>query len=179
MRLHLSAICIVLCKTVCIVVFFAAVAELPAQTASPPAKPQTEQSEALDVTWENIFTRKRGASQAAISPDGKQVAVVARTARQAGIFLVSVDGSQQPKFWIRGSSPVWTSDGKQIIYSRGGDFWKVELGSSEPTPITEERQEDGRPDCHPTIRCWPITVDDPAHRISGSCPLMVRPNHAS
>ena len=63
-----------------------------------------------------------------------------QSARQAGIFLVSVDGSQQPKFWIRGSSPVWTSDGKQIIYSRGGDFWKVELGSSEPTPITEERQ---------------------------------------
>ena len=140
MQFCFSVICNVLCKTVGIALFFTAVAELPAQTAPPAEKQQTEQSEVLDVTWENIFTRKRGASQAAISPDGKQVAVVARTARQVGIFLVPVDGSQQPKFWIRGSSPVWTSDGKQIIYSRGGDFWKVDLGSSEPTQITKERQ---------------------------------------
>ena len=98
------------------------------------------QAEPLEVTWENIYTRNRGASQAALSPDGTQVAVVARTTDRAGIFLVPTDGSAEPKFWIRGSSPVWTADGKQIIFSRGGDFWMVELGSKDATAITKERR---------------------------------------
>ena len=98
------------------------------------------QADPLEVTWENIYTRNRGASQAALSPDGTQVAVVARTTDRAGIFLVPTDGSAEPKFWIRGSSPVWTADGKQIIFSRGGDFWMVELGSKDATAITKERR---------------------------------------
>ena len=107
-----------------------------------PTFAQTAPVAPLELTWENIFTKNQGASQAAISPDGKVVAVTARSGRQAGIFLVPVDGSSQPEFWVAGGSPIWTSDGKAIVYSRGGDFWKVDVGAGQDDAvrITKGRQ---------------------------------------
>ena len=107
-----------------------------------PTFAQTAPVAPLELTWENIFTKNQGASQAAISPNGKVVAVTGRSGRQAGIFLVPVDGSSQPEFWIAGGSPIWTSDGKAIVYSRGGDFWKVDVGAGQDDAvrITKGRQ---------------------------------------
>ena len=97
---------------------------------------------ALPLTWENIFTRNRGARQAALSPDGAWVAVSAGTADFSGIFLVAVDGDRAPAPWVEGSSPVWFGDGSGIVFSRGGDLWRAEVGSSEPTRITDDPDDE-------------------------------------
>ena len=96
------------------------------------------QGEALALSWENIFARNHGARQAAVSPDGAWVAVTASTPDFSGIFFVAVNGKSGPAPWVAGSSPVWFADGSGIVFSRGGDLWRVVAGSSEPVRITDD-----------------------------------------
>ena len=90
---------------------------------APPAR--DVDGDALLLTWENIFTRNRGARQAALSPDGAWVAVSASTPEFSGVFLVAADGESGPAPWVEGSSPVWFGDGSGIVLSRGGDLWRA------------------------------------------------------
>ena len=100
------------------------------------------ENEPLTLTWENIFTRNQSARQAALSPDGTWVAVSASTADFSGIFLVTVGGDPAPAPWVEGSSPVWFGDGSGIVFSRGGDLWRVAVGSIEPTRITDDPEDE-------------------------------------
>lgn len=111
-----------------------------APACAPPVREVDD--DALTLTWENIFTRNRGARQAALSPDGAWVAVSASTADFSGIFLVAVDGDTAPAPWVEGSSPVWFGDGSGIVFSRAGDLWRVAVGSSEPTRITDDPEDE-------------------------------------
>ena len=96
----------------------------------------------LPLTWENIFTKNYGARQAVLSPDGSNVAITARNAEQAGIFLKKVNSEETPQFWIAGSSPSWFADGSKIVFSRGGDLWTVAVGSMEAKRITNDEKEE-------------------------------------
>jgi len=58
-----------------------------------------QEGASLPLTWENIFTRSTGVRGAALSPDGRTVAVAASTTSGAGIFLVPVgaDDGARPR----------------------------------------------------------------------------------
>ena len=106
-----------------------------------PAQAPTSSAEALPLTWENIFLRNRGASQAVLSPDGSRAAVTGATESERGIFSVSVaDGSTD--LWVEGRSPVWLPDGSGIVFSREGDLWTVGVGEREPTRITDDAHDE-------------------------------------
>ena len=67
-----------------------------------------------------LTTTKDGSSQAAWSPDGKQIAFVRIAEGKPQIFLLSMDGGeaiQLTKYKYGAGSPKWTSDGKRIIFS--------------------------------------------------------------
>jgi dipeptidyl aminopeptidase/acylaminoacyl peptidase len=66
------------------------------------------------------LTTKEGSSQAAWSPDGKQIAFVRLAEGRPQIFLLSLDGGeavQLTKFKYGAGTPKWSPDGKQILFS--------------------------------------------------------------
>ena len=67
-----------------------------------------------------LTTTKEGSSQAAWSPDGKQLAFVRLADGKPQIFLLSFDGGeaiQLTKFKYGAGTPKWAADGKRIIFS--------------------------------------------------------------
>src|SRR5215510_722208 len=66
------------------------------------------------------LTAKEGSSQAAWSPDGKQIAFVRVADNKPQIFLLSLEGGeaiQLTKFRYGAGTPQWSPDGKQILFS--------------------------------------------------------------
>jgi len=66
------------------------------------------------------LTGREGSSQAAWSPDGKQIAFVRLADGKPQIFLLSLDGGeamQLTKFKYGAGTPKWSPDGKQILFS--------------------------------------------------------------
>lgn len=98
----------------------------------------------LPLTWENIFTRNYGARQAAISPDGKYVAVVAATPENTGIFLVDIESSTS-SFLVAGSSPAWFGDSQQLVYRSQGDLWKWSITGGDPIRLTNDQKDERAP----------------------------------
>ncbi|NOT50995.1 MAG: S9 family peptidase [Chitinophagaceae bacterium] len=67
-----------------------------------------------------LTTTKDGSSQAAFSPDGKQIAFVRAVDGKPQIFLLSFDGGeaiQLTKYKYGAGTPRWSPDGKQILFS--------------------------------------------------------------
>lgn len=68
---------------------------------------------------------KEGASQAAWSPDGKQLAFVRTIEEKPKIFLLSMDGGeplQLTKFKSGANNPKWSPDGRQLLFSSSIPF---------------------------------------------------------
>ena len=68
---------------------------------------------------------KEGASQAAWSPDGKQLAFVRTVEEKPQIFLLSMDGGeplQLTKFKSGANNPKWSPDGRQLLFSSSIPF---------------------------------------------------------
>jgi dipeptidyl aminopeptidase/acylaminoacyl peptidase len=66
------------------------------------------------------LTTKDGSSQAAISPDNKQIAFVRLAEGKPQIFLLSFDGgeaTQLTKFRYGAGTPKWSPDGRYILFS--------------------------------------------------------------
>jgi dipeptidyl aminopeptidase/acylaminoacyl peptidase len=66
------------------------------------------------------LTTKEGSSQAAWSPDGKQIAFVRMADGKPQIFLLSLEGgeaTQLTKFKYGAGTPKWSPDGKKILFS--------------------------------------------------------------
>ena len=67
-----------------------------------------------------LTTTKDGSSQAAWSPDGKQLAFVRTIDNKPQVFLLSLDGGeavQLTKYKYGAGTPKWSPDGKQIVFS--------------------------------------------------------------
>jgi dipeptidyl aminopeptidase/acylaminoacyl peptidase len=105
----------------------------------------TQAQNPLPLTWENIFTKNHGARQAAISPDGKYVAVVASTTERTGIFLVEINGPDEPRFLVAGSSPAWFSNSQQLVYRAQGDLWKTTVTGGDPVRLTNDQLDERAP----------------------------------
>ena len=103
--------------------------------------PPPSRGSGLELTWEAIFTEGGGAQQAALSPDGRRVAVTARVEGEATIHVLPVSGGASEP-WVEGSSPVWLTDGSGIVFSRSGDLWTVALGATEPARVTNDDDDE-------------------------------------
>jgi len=71
------------------------------------------------------LTTKEGASQAAWSPDGKQIAFVRLADGKPQVFLLPLDGgeaTQLTKFKYGAGTPRWSPDGKKILFSSNIPF---------------------------------------------------------
>lgn len=67
-----------------------------------------------------LTTAKEGASQPALSPDGRQLAFVRASEGKSQIFLLPLDGgepTQLTHFRYGATSPKWSPDGKEILFS--------------------------------------------------------------
>lgn len=107
-----------------------------AQPAS--AAPQGAATAPLPLTLENIFKRARGgASNPAISPDGKWVAFNAPGAARPGLYRLALDGpAAEPQFWTEGAGAVeWAPDNTSVVLVRGERLWKLGF-EGEPAPLT-------------------------------------------
>jgi dipeptidyl aminopeptidase/acylaminoacyl peptidase len=101
-------------------------------------------SETLSLTWENIFLKDFGAGRAVVSPDGKWVAVTARTEQGRGIYRVSTSDGE-PEHWVEGDSPSWSPDSKQIVFRDLDDLWTVAVGSDERRRVTADAGDERAP----------------------------------
>ena len=66
------------------------------------------------------LTTKEGSSQAAFSPDGKQIAFVRLADGKPQLFLLSLDGgeaTQLTRYKYGAGTPKWSPDGKQLLFS--------------------------------------------------------------
>jgi dipeptidyl aminopeptidase/acylaminoacyl peptidase len=77
-------------------------------------------------------------SEPSVSPDGKRVAVSIKTANldddlyDSNVFVVNADGSDMRRFTNgkRDSDPVWSPDGKSLLFVSKRSFGKEEKGSA-------------------------------------------------
>jgi Tol biopolymer transport system component len=95
----------------------------------------------IPLTWENKFLENHGTRDAAISPDGKWVAVSAGTPQGSGIYLVSTEGGE-PEYWVEGRSPSWAPDSLRIVFSDLDDVWTAKLKSKERHRVTKDPDDE-------------------------------------
>ncbi len=90
----------------------------------------------------------------AISPDGRWIVVFRAGAGPNGdLWIVPSGGGEarQLTFDLReGGSPVWTPDGRRIVFSstRAGSLtlWQIPAGGGEPVPLTTGSGDDEEPE---------------------------------
>jgi dipeptidyl aminopeptidase/acylaminoacyl peptidase len=119
-----------ICAAACFAIAAAGAAGLAQQTD--PAKAP------LPLTLENIYKRGRGgASNPAISPDGKWVAFSAPGAARPGLYRLPLDGSAtEPQFWTEGAGALeWAPDSRSIVIVRGNRLWRLGFEGA-PTALT-------------------------------------------
>jgi Tol biopolymer transport system component len=90
----------------------------------------------------------------AMSPDGRQVVFFVSSSGPYGdLWLVPAAGGEAHQLThdvAEGGDPVWTPDGRWILYSsdRSGamNLWRVAAGGGAPEPVTEGAGEDAEPE---------------------------------
>ncbi len=116
---------------------------LPACAPDPvPAGSGGSDSEAgggIPLTLENILRDQRGGvSDAAISPDGRWIALTARGPDGAGIYLLDLtEEPPVPRYWLAGSRPVWAPDTGDAAFFRDGDLWRAPVGDPDAVRLTD------------------------------------------
>ena len=102
---------------------------------SDPAEPGGK----VPLTLENIFRDARGGVfAAAISPDGRWVTTVAESTDGRGIHLLDLtEEPLVPRFWLRGSSPVWSPDSRQVAFLRDGNLFLAPVGDPDAVVLTD------------------------------------------
>jgi eukaryotic-like serine/threonine-protein kinase len=91
---------------------------------------------AVDPAWGATF---RG--RARISPDGRRVALGAITSAAIEVWVKELDRGPANRFPVSGATPVWTPDGKHIVYSNGTSVLSAPAdGSTLPREILRSSQ---------------------------------------
>ncbi len=136
--------------------------ELPAEPVTPPSVPPVEAraSGGRTVTPEDL-ARIRVVGEPAMSPDGRHVAVSVTSADldadgyTAAIWLVPTDpAAVEPRQLTAGtkrdSSPVWSPDGRQLLFvsnreTKAGNLWVIPATSGEARRVTDLENGAGSP----------------------------------
>ncbi len=98
---------------------------------------------------ETFINGEGGSVRPEVSPDGKTIAFVRRVGLRTALFLYDVESGVETPVWdglnrdaqetwaIFGVHPgfSWTPDGKSIVISAKGHFWKVDLKTKTPAEI--------------------------------------------
>ncbi len=102
-------------------------------------EPTPPSGDAVPLTLENIFRDERGGVlAAALSPDGRWVAMTARGRDGQGIHLLDLaETPPVPRFWLAGAGPVWSPDGSSVAFLREGDLWSAPRGDPEAARLTD------------------------------------------
>ncbi len=96
------------------------------------------QIDTLDLTIENIYRGRHRATQSALSPDGRFVAVSANGPDGSGIYLILTDDpAGTGSLWVRGRSAAWFPDSRHIVFQAEGDLWSIAIGDDRPVRLTE------------------------------------------
>ena len=92
------------------------------------------------------------------SPDGRVLAFEAwdsyGTGVPTGIYVSSADGARPRRLLpvSTAASPAWSTDGKWISFSSGGDIWRVRSDGTESQQLTHTHAHDSDPAWLPPIR---------------------------
>jgi dipeptidyl aminopeptidase/acylaminoacyl peptidase len=90
--------------------------------------------------------------RAAISPDGRHVAVDGDGHAGRGVYLVSVPEAGPPALWVDGAFDAWFPDSARAVFTRDGDLWSARVGSTAPARITRDAADERNPAVSPDGR---------------------------
>jgi dipeptidyl aminopeptidase/acylaminoacyl peptidase len=104
------------------------------------------------LTIENIFGGQGGGGgvrQVSLSPDGMWIAVVGEGPSGNGVYLMTPSDAAPTKLWFQGNVAAWFPDSQKVVFSRQNDLWTMRVGSTEPTQITKDKEDERAPAVSP------------------------------
>ena len=127
------------------------------------------------------------------SPDGQRLLLVAQSAKGRDVYVYDLLRGAMSRLTFTGgsSNPVWTPDGKHVVYWSGGSFWWIRAdGAGEPQHLLESKNPlfansfspDGHrlayyertPETNANIWTLPLDLSDPEHPSPGKPELFLR-----
>src|SRR5215210_6979454 len=108
-----------------------------------PALTQPGKTRALAI--ENMFGGQGdggGVRQVSLSPDGKWIAITGDGPSGNGVYLMAPSDRAPSKLWFQGNVGAWFPDSQAVVFSRQGDLWTMRVGSTEPTQITKDQEDE-------------------------------------
>ena len=103
-------------------------------------------------------------SHAELSPDGRWMAYVSRESGTAEVYLQSYPASGQKTrvSTSGGTEPIWTLNGREILYRNAGQFFSATIRSASPFQIDPPRllfATKGEYDSTSPLRGWNVSPD--------------------
>jgi TolB protein len=104
-------------------------------------------------------------TEMAVSPDGKELAVISNRSGGSHIFVMNIDGSNIKRVTfagVRNNTPMWSPSGEEIVFSsdRGNHFeiFRVKKNGESLVKVLELKKDNGR---------W-ATLENPSYTPAGN-----------
>jgi Tol biopolymer transport system component len=86
-----------------------------------------------------ILPWRNGTAGWSWSPDGSKIAITVFNAsdEKTGLYIVGIDGSGRTRLTIEPvGRPIWSRDGRQILFIRDGQIWTIPSNGGTATQVT-------------------------------------------
>lgn len=118
-------------------------------------------------SFESLHSFQSGMS---FSPDGSQLALIAKSKGEDALFLVSVDGKRKNRVMRLGfasmRSPVFAPDGASVVFTAArhdrNDLYRVDLATEDVQRLTDDHYDEQDADFDPTGTKLIFSSDRPA-----------------